>query len=205
MSAIRTMVMRLNKTTVGGRARRLFIAAILVLGVGSVEIIAALGHQTKPSVTVREDCGLYLVEATFTVPQSGAAALTVLMDYEQIPRFLPDVRRSTVLERGDGRAVVEQEANAQFMMFSRQVYLILEVVEEPAAIRFRDRSGKSFSQYEGSWHVRDELNGATITYRLSAKPSFAVPEFVLRRLLKRDATQMITRLRIEIAARSRTS
>jgi ribosome-associated toxin RatA of RatAB toxin-antitoxin module len=132
-----------------------------------------------------------------------SAALAVLTDYEQIPRFLPDVRRSTVIERSAGQAVVEQEANPRFLMFSRRVHLVLEVDEEPSTIRFRDRCGKSFSQYEGSWQVREERGGASIAYRLDARPSFAVPEFVLKRLLKRDATQMIERLRGEIAARSK--
>ncbi|MGH9308441.1 MAG: SRPBCC family protein, partial [Vicinamibacterales bacterium] len=191
----------------GGRtsARRLFVAAMVVVTIGqSGAFAAAAGEQPSEQVTVHEDQGSYRVEARFSVPQPAAAALAVLKDYEQIPKFLPDVRRSTVLERTDGQAVVEQEANPRFMMFSRRVHLVLEVVEEPSAIRFRDRCGKSFSQYEGSWQVREERNGATITYQLSAKPSFAVPEFVLKRLLKRDAVQMIARLRGAIAARSTT-
>ena len=52
---------------------------------------------------------------------------------------MPDVRTSSVLERGDGRAVIEQEAVAHFMMFSKRVHLVLEVQEEAGSIRFRDR------------------------------------------------------------------
>jgi hypothetical protein len=58
-----------------------------------------------------------------------------------------------------------------------------------SVIRFLDRCGKSFSQDEGSWHIRVEGNGAAITYQLTAKPSFDVPEFLLKRLLRRDANQ----------------
>jgi hypothetical protein len=36
---------------------------------------------------------------------------------------------------------------------------------------------------------------------MRAKPKFAVPEFLLKRLLTRDARSMIERLRAEIAAR----
>jgi ribosome-associated toxin RatA of RatAB toxin-antitoxin module len=205
MSLMRMRIRRSSKTTAGGQsiAHRLAVVAVIILGLlQSVETIATPGDRINEAVTVRESGGLYRVEARFSVAQPGATALTVLRDYEGIPRFLPDVRRSTVVERGNGRAVIEQEANARFMMFSRQVYLTLEVVEEPAVIRFRDRSGKSFSRYEGSWSVQDEPLGAAITYQLEAKPSFAVPEFVLKRLLKRDATLMIERLRAEMAARS---
>ena len=99
--------------------------------------------------------GIYTVAATFTVPQAASFALAVLTDYDQIPRFMPDVRTSTVLERGDDRTVVEQEAVARFMMFSKRVHLVLEVHEEPGTIRFRDRCGKSFARYEGVWTITE--------------------------------------------------
>jgi hypothetical protein len=48
-----------------------------------------------------------------------------------------------------------------------------------------------------------ERDGRTlIRYELAAKPSFDVPEFLLKRLMKRDASQMIERLKTEIAARA---
>ena len=196
---------RSNQAKTGGRgsARRLFVGTMVVIGLYQAGAqIAAAGNGSPQDITVREDAGTYRVEARFSVPQPASAALAVLTDYERIPRFLPDVRRSTVVQRTGGQAVLEQEASPRFMMFSRRVHLVLEVDEEPSAIRFRDRCGTSFSRYEGSWQVRDEGGGATITYRLEAKPSFAVPQFVLKRLLKRDAAQMIERLRAEIAARS---
>ena len=44
-----------------------------------------------PSVTVREERGVYLVSARFHVSEPPAIALAVLTDDENIPRFLPDV------------------------------------------------------------------------------------------------------------------
>jgi hypothetical protein len=57
----------------------------------------------------------------------------VLTDDEDMPRFMPDVRRSTVLERVDGRTVVQQEAVARVMMFSKRIHLVPEVHEESSA------------------------------------------------------------------------
>ena len=51
-------------------------------------------------MTVREERGVYSVAARFHVPQPPRVALAVLTDYEQIPRFMPDVATSIVLERG---------------------------------------------------------------------------------------------------------
>jgi hypothetical protein len=111
------------------------------------------------------------------------------------------VQTSTVLERDDDYAVVEQEAVAKFLMFSKRIHLVLEVRQTPGTLRFRDRCGNSFSSYEGRWTVT-EIDGRThVAYELTARPTFDVPEFLLRRLLKRDSTRMIQLLTAEIAAR----
>ena len=64
--------------------------------------------------------GIYVVSAEFTISGTAAGALAALTDYENIPRFMPEVRSSKVIERGDGYSVVEQEAIATFMLFSRR-------------------------------------------------------------------------------------
>jgi ribosome-associated toxin RatA of RatAB toxin-antitoxin module len=149
-------------------------------------------------VTVREQDGVYHVAATFSVPQSASVVFDVLTGYEQIPRFMPDVRSSRVIERGDGHAVVEQEAVARVMMFSKRIHLVLEISEAAERIQFRDRCGRSFVRYEGAWNISTKDARAVVAYELSATPAFDVPEFLLKRLLKRDAQEMIRRLQDEI-------
>jgi hypothetical protein len=118
---------------------------------------------------------------------------------------MPDVRTSEVLEREDGYARVEQEAISRFMLFSKRVHLVLDVDEGAGVIRFRDRCKKSFEQYEGGWTITADAGHTEIAYELIARPAFAVPEFVLRKLLNRDARVMIDRLRAEIAARGEST
>jgi hypothetical protein len=86
------------------------------------------------------------------------------------------------------------------MMFSKKVHLVLEVTENGDTIRFVDRCGKSFTTYEGAWRAQTTSTGTLVTYELSAQPVFDVPEFILKRLLKRDSGDMITRLQREIAS-----
>jgi hypothetical protein len=116
---------------------------------------------------------------------------------------MPDVRTSIVRERGTGWATVEQEAVSRLMMFSKRVHLVLEIEERPDAVIFRDRCGGSFVQYEGAWRLSLQDGQTAITYELTAEPSFDVPGFMLKRLLRRDSSEMIERLQREIAARAR--
>jgi len=174
---------------------------VLLVGLGTP---AQAGAQADPAVTVNEAAGVYSVNATFTVPHEAAFAIAALTDYPAIPRFMPEVRSSTILERTDDRIIVEQEAIARFLLFSKRVHLVLEVQQQGNTIRFRDRCGKSFARYEGAWVVVERDGRTQVTYQLEARPSFDVPEFLLKRLLKRDADQMIERLKVEIATRART-
>jgi len=183
--------------------RTVVVLALMVCGIAPSHLGATGQGGARPEVVVTEHGGLYTVAARFQVRQPPAIALAVLTDYERIPRFMPGVVTSVVRQRGPGHAVVEQEALSRMWMFSRRIYLLLEVDEAADAIRFRDGSGRSFSLYQGEWRLATDGAVTVVTYGLTAKPSFSVPDFVLKRLLRRDAVTMIERLQAEMALRAK--
>lgn len=179
------------------RIRRLFLVVALF-----AMTTVALGAEPEPDVKVTEAAGVYTVAATFAVQQSAAASMAVLTDYEHLARFMPGLRKSTVVARTGDRVTVEQEADAKLLAFSKRICLLLDIEESPLSLRFVDKSGKSFIRYEGSWRLAAENGRTRITYALVAKPAFSVPEFLLTRLLRRDSGRMIAALQAEIAARA---
>ena len=178
---------------------RVFTAAVLFV---FLQATLAVAEQPPIDLTVVEDKGVYTVVARFLVDEPPSVALTVLTDYEQIPRFMPDVRSSKVRERGTGWAVVEQEAESHLLMFSKRIHLVLLIEEQPDALIFRDRCGQTFARYEGAWRLSSEGRHTVIIYELTAEPSFDVPGVILKRLLRRDAGRMIVSLQREITARA---
>jgi ribosome-associated toxin RatA of RatAB toxin-antitoxin module len=184
-------------------ARRLLLCVALFALTAGMPLAAPAG---APQVTVRDSAGVYQVAASFSVIEAPAIAIAVLTDFEGIPTFMPDMKTSTVLERTDAGTLVEQEAVARFMLFSKRVHLVLRVNDRDGTIRFRDECGKSFARYEGMWRVTSSEGGRTaIEYQLAAKPKFDVPAFVLTRFMKRDAVQMIERLQAEMTRRAAVS
>ena len=193
MTATSSLVLSMS----GGRlvARRTLVRLVLcgLLVAGSAPVATA--QPADPAITVRERAGVYEVGATFTVDRPARRVLDVLTDYEGIPRLVPDVKRSVVHTRTQDRAIVEQEAVSRVLFFSKTVHLRLDIQEGADAIAFRDVCGRSFVVYEGGWHLSRHGAGTQVTYTLRAKPAFEVPEFLVKRLMKRDAGQMIARLR----------
>ena len=181
------------------------VQALLTMVAALAATIVFASPADEPQISVVETAGVYRVTASFTVAAPPVTVAMVLTDYERIPQFMPDVKTSQVRSRTDAGLVVEQEAIAKFMMFSKRVHLVLDVNEDGVTIRFRDRCGKSFATYEGTWRLTGEGPKTTVVYELSAKPTFEVPGFVLKRLLKRDAAVMIERLTAEIVGRTKAS
>lgn len=179
-------------------ARWLFLCAALIAMAGGMPLASADG---EPAVTVTEVNGVFTVTAAFAVTESPQSVIDVLTDYDRIPKFMPDVQVSRVVERTATGVVVEQQAVSRFMLFSKSVHLLLDIQENGTAIRFRDRSGKSFSSYQGGWSISQHDSLTIVDYQLTAKPTFEVPAFVLKRLMKRDSTLLIDRIKAEITAR----
>jgi hypothetical protein len=67
-------------------------------------------------------------------------------------------------------------------------------------IEFYDRCGQSFERYESAWSMAEKDGQTRVVYRPAAKPSFDVTDWLLSRLLKRDSSQLIVRLRAQILA-----
>ena len=176
----------------------------LLLAIAGIAVCTmTAGAAQAPTVAARSaGDGAYAISARFTVPEPAAVVRAVLTDYPNIPRFMPSVRTSRVLERTDDRVRLEQEAVSKFMMFTRTVHLVLDVEEAEGSIRFRDGCHRSFVVYEGSWTITPHAAGTDLVYELTAKPAFSVPGMVLRRLLERDSREMIDGLRAEITARA---
>lgn len=176
-----------------------------VMLVVAAVVAAAAPARAAPdaaNVSVREVApGVYRVDARFWVAVSAATARAVLTDYANLPCFLPDIRTSRVRARSDGYAQVEQEALSGYLLLSKRVYLLLEVHEEPDSITFRDTRHRSFRHYEGRWRITPHGGSTELTYELVAEPSFSVPNRLATRLLTRDASRMIERLRGEMVRR----
>lgn len=179
-------------------ARWLFFCAAFIAMASGMPLASADG---EPAVTVTEVNGVFTVTAAFAVTESSQSVIDVLTDYDRIPKFMPDVQVSRVVERTANGVVVEQQAVSRFMLFSKSVHLLLDIQENGMAIRFRDRCGKSFSSYQGGWSISQHDSLTIVDYQLTAKPTFEVPAFVLKRLMKRDSTLLIDRIKAEITAR----
>ncbi len=146
----------------------------------------------------------YEMAGSFEVEADPAVAWCVLTGYEQLTRFVGNLKRSRVeKDLGPHHFLLEQEFEGGFLFITKRVRVLLDVHEtEDRSIDFTDIDGKDFKFYQGSWNLSPGAEkGLNITYRLKAEQNFDAPfagdytrggvkdllEAVRREILRRQA------------------
>src|SRR5262245_29375317 len=133
----------------------------------------------------------YRARGSFVVRASAANAWEAIADYERIPKVAPSVKISRVLSRDGSKVMVEQEAEASLLFFSKTIHLRLEVVESPLSeIRFRDTAGREFKFYEGFWTIEEVADGVRVSYGIDVERGFSAPEFLAKRFFRKQAESL---------------
>ena len=130
------------------------------------------------SLSIQNKNGLFNLEGSFQVQAETSVIWDVLTAYEQIPRFVGNLKKSHV-ERDLGvyHFLLAQEFEGGFLFFTKKVRVLLDVHETwYQSIAFQDIGHRDFTLYQGTWRVKPRSDGEqVITYQLNAKPNFSAP------------------------------
>jgi hypothetical protein len=147
--------------------------------------------------------GRYSLVGRMTVEVSPYQAWKVLTDYENIARFVSSLRKSEIKDSNTEGVVLEQEALGKKFFISRRVRVLLQIAEFPyRRIEFEDTLKKDFSHYKGSWEIQKTESMLEVVYRLDCQRLFAVPNFIAKDALKKNALELLRDVQREIHRRS---
>ena len=130
------------------------------------------------STTIQNKDGKFSIDGRFSIEADPSVAWDVLTSYEQIPRFVGNLKKSHVQEDlGIYHFLLEQEFEGGFLFFTQRVHVLLDVHEVwYQNIQFIDIKKKDFLIYQGSWSLTtNPPKGLEIGYKLEAKPNFDAP------------------------------
>lgn len=112
---------------------------------------------------------------------------TVLTDYGNLERFIPNLVSSRLLWRRGNRVALEQVGSQQFcgLRFSARVELELEEDPDAGELRFQMLQG-DFRRFEGTWRVdRDEIS-SRLLYELTVQGKPGMPIGLIEQRLQQD-------------------
>lgn len=117
----------------------------------------------------------------------------VMIDCPRAPEFVPNLRSCRVLERGDGRRLVEHRVKAHALL-PEMTYRFEERWVEGRRIAFRRVAG-DLEVLEGAWELEPRGDRTLVRYRLAMDPGFPVPRWAVRRALRHDLPRLLDALR----------
>ncbi|MEM1441247.1 MAG: SRPBCC family protein [Verrucomicrobiota bacterium] len=122
----------------------------------------------------------------------------VLNDHDRSPDYIKSLLSSDLKEENEDHSLLQQKVKVGFHKVS---YVVKHIPEPHSVIHFERVSG-DMKAMDGFWRffpVGDEESTATVLiYRLSLKPDFPVPAFLIRKSLSDNLPDTLTSVRTEV-------
>jgi carbon monoxide dehydrogenase subunit G len=129
-------------------------------------------------------------------------AWSVISDYDHLAEFIPDLRRSRVVQRDGDRLLVEQTGAFSFLFFRQPVDVKLAVIESPPRRIVARAVGGNFKEMEGRYELENlPAGGVRLSYAGRLIPEFPVPPIIGRMVVRRVLAKQFTAMVNEIVRR----
>jgi len=185
---------------------RVVVSTLGALGLALASATAgrAAPPEPAPTIDIRPDAqgASGVVRATIDIDAPPARVWAVMVDCAEAPRLMVNVRSCRVLDHDPaGRwDIREQVTNASLLPAVRMV--LRSEYDYPHSVRFHRIDG-DFKVLEGSWLLEpiDGGNRTRVTYQSRMTPPFAMPNFIVRAVLRKDLPRTLINLRTACEAR----
>lgn len=135
--------------------------------------------------------GLPGVEALFWVNASPEAAFRILSDTPRLAEFMPSLSECTILESGDGYAVVKMETD-QGELVQRRSY------EPPNRVSWKLVRASNLKDVRGRWLIEPSGHGTVLSYGVAIQPAFPVPQALIQHFQNQNLPPLIRNVRARI-------
>jgi len=154
------------------------------------------------SIEVGRDGDFITVVASAELKADSRIAWEVLSNYDDLARFIPDMRSSRVLKRDADGLVVEQKGELGFLFFRRAIEVTMAVSEEPQRrIVARAISG-NMKDMEASYELLPSGKGLRLAYYGRFVPDFFLPPLIGMPIVRRSLERRFRAMAEEIERRA---
>jgi len=129
-----------------------------------------------------------------------------LVDYENLPEFIPGLKRSRIIARNGATTTVEQSGEARFLFLAVPINVTVESTERPPVIEVRRVSG-TLRHLQGRYETEVSADPAHVQLRWigSIAPESDLPlwvgEVLVRHLIEQQFRGMVREIERREAAR----
>lgn len=175
---------------------------LLLLFVGLVAVAPALAARPRVTVDVRRDADVFRIDAVLFAPVSPDLAWEVLTDFENMERFVPNVRDSRIVARDDRRLTIRQRGVARFglLTFSFESERLVELTPR-SQIRSTQTSG-NMNSLQSLTRFSAHDGGTRLDYHVDVEPGALFPGALTQRFLVHEIQEQFEAIAAEMQRRS---
>jgi ribosome-associated toxin RatA of RatAB toxin-antitoxin module len=158
-------------------------------------------------VVINGENGKYVAKVLVTAPT--AVVWSVLTDFQNFSKFLPNVISSQVITANGNRQIVEQVDSRQFLLVEKRSRIRTENILTPKRrIDFNLVNG-DWQQLSGHWQLEEiakysgaKPDGVLITQNIFAKPNSGIPQALFERVFQDSLKDNLAAIGKEIKRRT---
>jgi ribosome-associated toxin RatA of RatAB toxin-antitoxin module len=163
----------------------------------------ARAQSPVKSLDVTYDGETYVLKAVMFAAVPLALAWEVLTDFQNFPKFVPNLRESSVIKPGDKQFTIEQKGVAKFGAFNFNWTSQREVVLTPQTSILSTQVKGSLKKQQSLMLLSSDGEGTRLNYRLELVPTFPASAASSEDLLKRETEEQFTAIVAEMLKRKK--
>jgi ribosome-associated toxin RatA of RatAB toxin-antitoxin module len=135
------------------------------------------------------------VKAAILIDSPARQIWSVLTDCDHTPEFIPNLKSCRILQHGEDTQITEQQVKFSWLL-PKITYVYQSNYHKFKRIDFKKVSG-DLRALEGSWVLEEIGDGrrTILTYSVFSDPGFFIPQWLVRRILRKDLPKVLLALR----------
>ena len=182
-------------------ARRVVTALALLLALGPVCANGVAPVVAENDVLVERAGSTFSVEVVMHVPVPVALAWAVLTDFDHMADFVPNLKTSQVVERGDSTLKISQKGTARYGVFSADFESMREIRLVPQREIHSHAVGGSAKRMDSVMRLEAEEGGTRLRYSLQVQPAVWFPPLIGPALVRHETAEQFSAILREMVRR----
>ncbi len=180
--------------------RRGFLAALALLA--SMPVVAQDKGPIRTVDIVQND-SVYVATVVMHAPVASKVAWDVLTDFDNMEKWVPNVRESKITGRDGNTLTVEQKGVAKFGLLSFPYTSVRKMQLSPEATIQATQVQGSMRRLTSLMKVSPEGAGTRLDYRLELEPSGIASTVMSKAFLQNEITEQFKAIVAEMVRRSK--
>jgi carbon monoxide dehydrogenase subunit G len=151
---------------------------------------------------VQNDSG-YVANVVMFAPVSPSIAWTVLTDFENMHKWVPNVKESTIKSKEGNTLTVEQKGTAKFGLLSFPYTSVRQMQLDPQTSILSTQVAGSMKRLVSLMKVSADGNGTRLDYKLELEPSGIASTVMSKDFLRHEVTEQFTAIVGEMVKRNK--